>query len=155
MRQFTFTTSTTFNQYVDAVVSRRLPWERLLPPCFPSILTSFTYNTFVAKFHPTCTGIRLWHGQIPHTFELDSDDILALTDEYKKIHFGVAPVVGVSFFPKSVRFIHTNLFFPSPYFFRLPCLLLEVSARQTSFPYHLKLLAKKDRPSSTYWLLAV
>jgi len=54
MRQFIFTTSTTFNQYVDAVVSGRVLWERLLSPGFPSIHISFTYNTFSAKFYPTC-----------------------------------------------------------------------------------------------------
>jgi len=34
MRQFTFTTFTIFSQYVDAIVSGRVSWERLLPPAF-------------------------------------------------------------------------------------------------------------------------
>jgi hypothetical protein len=83
MRQFIFTTSTTFNQFVDAVVSR-VPWERFLHPGFPSIHISFTYKSFNAKFHPTFPGIRLWHGQISRTFDLDSDAILALADESQK-----------------------------------------------------------------------
>ena len=111
MRQLTSTSSTTFGQYVDAVVSRRVPWERLLSPGFPSILISFIYNSFADIFHPTCPVIRLWHGQISRTFELDSDAISALADEFKKIHFGVAPVVGVSSFPTLVRFVPTNVFF--------------------------------------------
>jgi len=113
MRQFTFTSSTTFSQYVDAVVSGRVPWERLLPPGLPIIIISFDYNSFDDKFHPTCPGVRLWHGQITRTFNLNSDAISALTDESQKIHFGVAPVVGVSSFPTPVNFIPNNLFFPS------------------------------------------
>ena len=110
MRQFTFTTSTTFNQYVDAVVSGRVLWERLLPPGFSSIVISFTYNSFDAKFHTTCPGIRSWHGQISRTFDLDWDAILALADEFKNLHFGVAPVIGVSSFPTPVRLIPNNVF---------------------------------------------
>ena len=34
-----------------------VPWERLLPPGFPFIIISFDYNSFEAKFHPTCPGV--------------------------------------------------------------------------------------------------
>jgi len=95
---------------MDVVVSGRVPWERLVPPGFPSIHISSTYNCFNAKFNPTCPGIRKWHGQISATFYLDSDAVLALDDESQKIHFGVAPVIGVSSFPTPVRFIPNNIF---------------------------------------------
>ena len=49
MRQFLFTTSTTFDQYEDAVDSR-VPWQRLLPPGFPSIHISFTCNSSKINF---------------------------------------------------------------------------------------------------------
>ena len=87
LRHFSFTTSTTFNQYVDAVSSQRVRREGLIPPGFPSILISFSYNTFDAKFHRTCPGIMSWHGQISRTFELDSDANSSLADETKKYTF--------------------------------------------------------------------
>ena len=79
MLHFTFTTSTTFRQCVDAVVSGRVPLERL-PPGFPSIVIYFDYDSFKDKFHPTCPGIRLGHGQITRIFELETESILALAD---------------------------------------------------------------------------
>jgi len=91
---------------VDAVVSRRVPWERLLPPGFPSIIISFDYKSFEAKFHPTCPGIRLWHGQISRTFELDSDAILALTDESQKKTFCCSACNRGLFFPNTCQFHH-------------------------------------------------
>ena len=103
MRQFLFTTSTTFNQYVDAVVSG-VYWQRLLPPGFPSIHISFTYNSFNAKFHPSCPGIRLWHGQISRTFDLDSDAILALADESQKNTFWCSACNRGLFFPNTCPF---------------------------------------------------
>jgi len=109
---FTFTTSTTFNEYVDAV-SGRVPWERLLPPGFPSIQISFTYYSFDTKFHPTCPGIRLWHGQISRTFDLDSDAILALTDESQKTTFWCSTCNRGIFFPNTCPFHPQCLsFFP-------------------------------------------
>ena len=104
IRHFTFTTSTTFNQYVDAVVSGRVPWELPLAPGFPSILISFSYNSFDAKFHHTCPGIMSWHGQISRTFELDSDAILALADETKKNTFWCSACHRGLFFPNTCQF---------------------------------------------------
>jgi len=104
IRHFTFTTSTTFNQYVDAVVSGRVPWELPLAPGFPSILISFSYNSFDAKFHHTCPGIMSWHGQISRTFELDSDAILELADETQKNTFWCSACHRGLFFPNTCQF---------------------------------------------------
>ena len=104
MRQFTFTSSTTFSQYVDAVVSGRVPWERLLPPGFPIIIITFDYNSFDDKFHPTCPGVRSWHGQITRTFNLNSDDISALTDESQKNTFWCCACSRRLFFPNTCQF---------------------------------------------------
>jgi len=43
-------------------------------------------------------------------FELNSDAILALVDENKKIHFGLAPLIWVSSFQRPVYHISTNVF---------------------------------------------
>jgi len=104
LRHFSFTNSTTFNQYVDAVLSQRVPRERLIPPGFPSLLFSFSYNTFDAKFHRTCPGIRSWHGQISSTFELDSDAISSLTDETQKNTFWCSACNRGLFFPNTCQF---------------------------------------------------
>jgi hypothetical protein len=102
MRQFTFTSSSTFSQY--AVVSGRVSWERLLPPGFPSIIISYTYISFDDKFHPTCPGVQLCYGQISRTFELDSDAILALTDECQKNTLCCSVCSRGLFFPNTCQF---------------------------------------------------
>jgi len=89
---------------VDAVVSKRVPREQLLPHKFPSILISFSYNTFDAKFHPTYPGIRSWHGQISRTFELDSAAISALADDTQKNTFWCSACNRGLFFPNTCQF---------------------------------------------------
>ena len=101
IHHFTLTIFTTFNQYVSAVNSGRVPLEQLLPPGFPSILISSSYNALDAKFHHTCPGITSWRGQISRNFELNSDAISALADENKKTTFWCSACNRGLFFPKT------------------------------------------------------
>ena len=81
---FELTAFTTFNQYVNAIDSRLVPSCQLLPAGYPSIRTSFRYDSLKTKFHHDCPGKVSWHDQISRKFEDISDAYLALADENKK-----------------------------------------------------------------------
>ena len=54
--------NTTFNEYVYAVRSRRVNWERLLPPEFPNIRIRCASDTGHTRYHHvTCPGHGVWN----------------------------------------------------------------------------------------------
>ena len=58
---FRFSSHTTFNEYVYAVRSGRVPVTKLLPPQFPSITIWCASNTsHTISHHVTCPGKGVW-----------------------------------------------------------------------------------------------
>jgi len=115
MQNFELTVFTTFEQYVSAVNSEQVHFEQ--PPELTSMRIWYLYDTFGIKFHRYCPGEGSWQGQISSTFEVISDAILALSDENKKIYFGIKPAIKASFSPIPVHYIHTSYNVHRPYLF--------------------------------------
>jgi len=57
---FVLTSETTYSQYVQAVGSRRVPFEDCSPPNFPVICLCFQSHVFSQKLHRHCPGNGTW-----------------------------------------------------------------------------------------------
>ena len=72
--QFVQTSETTYSQYVQAVGSRRVPTQRLLPPYFPVIRLHFRCDVFSYKLHH-CQRDGTWVVEMKRTFRSDIETI--------------------------------------------------------------------------------
>jgi len=77
--RFVLTNETTYGQYVRAVVSRRVPTRRLLPPDFPFVRLGFRCDVFAHKLHHHCQGDGTWEVEMKRTFGSDIEAIRSLT----------------------------------------------------------------------------
>jgi len=76
--RFVLTRETTYDQYVLAVRSNRVPTQQLLPPDFPDIRLHFRCNVFAYKLHHNCPGNGTWKAQMEYTFGSESEAIRSL-----------------------------------------------------------------------------
>lgn len=117
--RFELTVNTTFDQYVYAVKSNRVPLLKLLPPKYPFIRLWFRFDSFQHKLHRDCPVVGPWHAEFWWLW-------LSRTRN-KRVHFGATIVTKVSFYLKPVRNIRITksalaaiTHFPASYLSFLP-----------------------------------
>ena len=76
--RFVLTRETTYEQYVLAVRSHRVPTQQLLSPDFPDTRLHFRCDIFAYKLHHHCPGSGRWKVQMEYTFGSESEAIRSL-----------------------------------------------------------------------------
>jgi len=75
---FVLTRETTYDQYVLADGSKRVPTQQLLPPDFPDICLNLRCSIFAYKLHHHCPGSGAWKIQLEYTFGSESEAIRSI-----------------------------------------------------------------------------